>query len=488
MSRFDTAITGGHVVVPGHGTIECGIGIRDGRIAALDDDIRPGDGEEHVDASGLIVMPGAIDAHYHLGIYRSIEADVATETASSLVGGATTIISYFRTGHHYMDRTGPYREILPDLLAATEGRSHTDFGYHIAPMTAEHLGEIEWLVDQGIASFKYYFFYKGLNLAADSTDAQAYTMSERYDFGHLYAMMEEIARVERQADRGDRVSLSLHCENAELITLFMERVRDGVLPPLQAYSESRPPLTERLSIHEAGVLADATRVRVNLLHLSSAEAVRAAREVRSLYPELDLRLETTVHHLALTYDMLDGKGLGGKVNPPIRTAADVDALWSAVTDGTIQWVASDHACCLEELKGDELWPALPGFGGTALLYPVLLSEGYHRRRLPLQRIAELASTAPATAFGCHPRKGSIMVGADADLALIDLEREHVVTPELLHSAQDHTPFAGVRVKGWPVRTLLRGETVFAHGEIVGSPLGRFVPRPVKATKVQASDG
>jgi dihydropyrimidinase/allantoinase len=268
----------------------------------------------------------------------------------------------------------------------------------------------------------------------------------------------------------------------------MERVRDGLLPPLQAYSESRPPLTERLSIHEAGVLADATRVRVNLLHLSSAEAVRAAREVRSLYPELDLRLETTVHHLALTYDMLDGKGLGGKVNPPIRTAADVDALWSAVTDGTIQWVASDHACCLEELKGDELWPALPGFGGTALLYPVLLSEGYHRRRLPLQRIAELASTAPATAFGCHPRKGSIMVGADADLALIDLEREHVVTPELLHSAQDHTPFAGVRVKGWPVRTLLRGETVFAHGESVGSPLGRFVPRPVKATKVQASDG
>ena len=488
MSRFDTAITGGHVVVPGHGAIECGIGIRDGRVAALDDDIRPGDGEEHVDASGLIVMPGAIDAHYHLGIYRSIEADAATETASSLVGGATTIISYFRTGHHYMDRTGPYREILPDLLAATEGHAHTDFGYHIAPMTAEHVGEIEWLVDQGIASFKYYFFYKGLNLAADSTDAQAYTMSDSYDFGHLYKMMEEIARVERQGDRGERVSLSLHCENAELITMFMERVRDAGLPALQAYSESRPPLTERLSIHEAGVLADATRVRVNLLHLSSAEALRAARDVRRLYPELDVRVETTVHHLALTYDMLDGKGLGGKVNPPIRTAADVDALWSAVADGTIQWVASDHACCLEELKGDELWPALPGFGGTALLYPVLLSEGYHRRRLPLQRIAELASTAPAAAFGCHPRKGSIMVGADADLALIDLEREHVVTPELLHSAQDHTPFAGIRVKGWPVRTLLRGETVFADGEIVGSPSGRFVPRPLKATKLRASDG
>jgi dihydroorotase-like cyclic amidohydrolase len=487
MSRFETAITGGHVVVPGHGAIECGIGVRDGRVAALDDDIRPADGDEHVDASGLIVMPGAIDAHYHLGIYRSIEEDAATETASSLVGGATTILSYFRTGHHYLDRSGPYREILPYLLAATEGRAYTDYGYHVAPMTDEHLAEIEWLVQQGVASFKYFFFYKGLNLAADSTDAQAYTMAGRYDFGHLFAMMEEIARVDRQDDRDGRISLSLHCENAELITLFMERVRDELLPPLEAYSRSRPPLSERLSIHEAGVLADAARVRVNLLHLSSAESISAAREVRNLYPELDLQCETTVHHLALTYGMLEGKGLGGKVNPPIRTAADVEALWSAVAAGTIQWVASDHACCLEELKGDELWPALPGFGGTALLYPVLLSEGYHRRGLPLERIAGLASTAPAHAFGCHPRKGSIMVGADADLAIVDLEREQVVTAELLHSAQDHTPFAGVRVKGWPVRTLLRGETVFADGEIVGSPAGRFIRRPVGAATALARD-
>ena len=99
-------------------------------------------------------------------------------------------------------------------------------------------------------------------------------------------------------------------------------------------------------------MADASQVRVNLLHLSSAEAIRAAREARALYPGLDLRLETTVHHLSLTYGMLEGKGLGGKVNPPIRTPEDVEALWAAVGDRTLQWVASDHACCLEELKGD----------------------------------------------------------------------------------------------------------------------------------------
>ena len=175
-------------------------------------------------------------------------------------------------------------------------------------------------------------------------------------------------------------------------------------------------------------MADASRARVNLLHLSSAEAIRAAREVRALYPGLDLRLETTVHHLSLTYAMLEGKGLGGKVNPPIRTREDVEALWAAVGDRTLQWVASDHACCLEELKGDDLWPAQPGFGSTALIYPALVSEGVHRRGLPLERIVGLVAAAPARAFRCYPRKGAIMVGADADLVLLDLELERLSRP------------------------------------------------------------
>ena len=275
-----------------------------------------------------------------------------------------------------------------------------------------------------------------------------------------------------------RLSLSLHCEDAELIKLFMSRARDLGLPPLEEYSKGRPPLAERLSIHEAGVLADATKVRVNLLHLSSGEAVLACRQIRSLYPQLDIRLETTVHHLALTYGMLEGKGIGGKVNPPIRGEDDVEALWEAVSAGELQWVASDHACCMEDAKGDDLWPALPGFGGTALLYPVMISEGHHRRGLSLERIVDLVSTAPAKAYGCHPRKGTISIGADADLALIDLEREQTVTPEVLHSAQDHTPFNGIAVKGWPVRTMLRGRTVFLDGEVTGPASGEYLHRPV----------
>lgn len=478
MTRYDTVVLGGTVVFPGDGPIRCDIGIRDGRIAGIADELAAADGDEAIDARGLHVFPGGVDSHMHFGIYRNLSEDVASETESSLVGGATTAISYFRTGHHYLNKSGPYREILPEVLAATDGRAHIDYAYHLAPMTSSQLDEIEWLAGEaGIASFKYYMFYKGLNLAGDSEDADAFTMSDdKYDFGHLYSMMEQVAAADARRGGDGRVSLSLHCENAELIKLFMARTKAARVTGARAWHEARPPLTERLSVHEAAILADATRCRVNLLHLSSAEALRGALEVRTLYPSLDVRCETTLHHLVLTHDMLDGTT--GKVNPPIRTADDVEALWAAVIRGDIDYVASDHACCMESQKGDDIWPALPGFGGTALLYPVMLSEGHHRRGLPLGRIAELVSAAPARAYGCWPRKGSLAIGADADLVLIDLDREHVVTPELLHSAQDHTPFNGVAVRGWPARTILRGRTAYRDGEVSGPPAGAFVRRPV----------
>jgi dihydropyrimidinase/allantoinase len=166
------------------------------------------------------------------------------------------------------------------------------------------------------------------------------------------------------------------------------------------------------------------------------------------------------------------------VNPPIRTEDDRAALWDAVLDGRIDTVVSDHACCFEEQKGQDLWKALPGFGGTALLYPYLISEGIHRRGLSLPRVAELASANSARAFGLYPRKGTIAPGSDADLTIIDPEREQVVSPGALLSAQDFTPFAGMRVRGWPTHTILRGRVVYRHGEVIGSPDGRYVRRPI----------
>jgi dihydropyrimidinase/allantoinase len=477
MARWDLAVVNGTVVIPYTGAVRCDVAVRDGRIAALVDGLDAAQATEVVDARGHLVLPGAVDSHFHLGIYRSMADDAASETRSALAGGVTTVISYFRTGQHYLNRSGPYREIFPEVLRLTEGRAHTDYGFHIAIMTGAQLDEVDWLVrDQGVGSFKYYMFYKGLNLTADSTRGSDYTMAETYDLGHLYLLMEQVAAAARRYGHLGRISLSLHCEHAELIRVFIQQVTQAGCSGLEAYHRARPPLTERLSMAEAVLLADVTRCPVNLLHLSSREAVTDAAAAKRGYPHLDIKLETTVHHLALTH--ATAGGILGKVNPPLRTEDDREALWQAVLDGTVDTVVSDHACCFEEHKGQDLWKALPGFGGTALLYPYLLSEGVHRRGLSPARVAELASANPARAFGLFPRKGTIAPGSDADLTVVDPEREQVVTPEALLSAQDFTPFAGLRLRGWPTYTILGGRVVYAHGTVTAPPAGRYLRRPV----------
>lgn len=477
MTRYDTVVTGGRIILPYHeGELVADLAIKDGRIAAIAESIGPHEAEEQIDASGQAVFPGAVDCHYHLGIFRDLATDARTETASSTVGGVTTAISYFRTGQHYLNKSGPYKEIFPEVLETVSGNAKVDYGFHLAPMTSEHVSEIGWLVSEmGVTSFKYYMFYKGFNLAGSSRDGRGYTMAEEYDLGHLFEIMEATASAAAAERR--RVSVSLHCEQPELLRVFIERAkRDPAVTGLAEYSAGRPPLTERMSIEEAGVLADATGVSVNFLHLSSELALTTAIEVARRYPGADMRREVTLHHLALACQDLEGKGLGGKVNPPIRDRSDNEALWRGVARGDVSWVASDHACCMESEKGDDLWPAQPGFGGTALLYPVLISEGYHKRGLPLSRIAELASAAPARAYNLFGRKGTITVGSDADLAIIDLDLEQVVTPEVCQSAQDHTPFEGIAVRGWPTTTVLRGQKVFENGEVTHAFPGQFVRR------------
>jgi len=465
----DLLIRGGQVLLGRRGTAAVDVAIQDGRIAALGQDL--GDAREVIDAGGRPVLPGAVDAHCHLGIYRSLAEDAESETLSSLRGGVTTVISYFRTGSHYLNRTGAYEQVFPEVLETIAGRAHTDYAFHLAPMTADQVGEIPTLVDAyGINSFKYYMFYKGLDLSGVG-DASQERMSENYDLGHLYAIMEALADVAARPDPRRR-SLSIHAEQPELIRLFMERVRTaGELSGLEAYSAARPTLTERVAIAEAGTLATATGCPINLLHLSSAEALDAGIELRRARPQLDVRLETTAHHLALSYESYDDQR--GKVNPPIRSEADREALWEGLLAGHIDWVVSDHACCSESLKEGDMWAAQPGFGGSAILYPYLLTEGA-RRGLPLWRVAELLATNPARAFGLTPRKGQIAVGADADLVIVDVDTVRTVTPELLLSAQEYTPFAGMKLTGWPATTLLRGEVVLRDGAPVTGPTGRYV--------------
>lgn len=481
--RYDLLIKGGTAVIPYHGTVRCDIGVRDGRIAAMADEISPSEAGEVLDARGRYVFPGGVDSHFHVGIYRPHSGDAESESRSALVGGVSTIISYWRTGHHYLNKTGPYRQIFPEVLELSKGHFFTDYSYHIAVMTAAQLDEVDWLVEQaGVGSFKFYMFYKALTLSADSTRGSDYTMAENYDLGHLYELMTRVsAMAAKHRDRA-RISLSLHCENPELIRVFIDRVKRQGLTGLKAYSEGRPPLTERLSVHEAAILADATGCPINLLHLSSRDALQAGIDVRRQYPSHDIKLETTLHHLALDHETLDARprSIRGKVNPPIRTIEHQKFLWEGIRSGAVDTVVSDHACCGEEhKKDDDLWGSLPGFGGSSILYPVMLSEGCHKRGIPPERVAELVSANPARVFGLYPRKGAMMIGADADFAVVDMEKEQPITTELCQSAQDHTPFEGFMTKGWPTQTLVRGRIVFDNGRVADSMAGEFIKRPVQ---------
>jgi dihydropyrimidinase len=198
---------------------------------------------------------------------------------------------------------------------------------------------------------------------------------------------------------------------------------------------------------------------------------------RARYPRL--HIETCPQYLTHTMDADDGSI--AKANPPLRAPDDVAALWRALADGTIEVVGADHVARKRATKEKNVWQASQGFPGTATILPVLLHEGYHKRRLSLQRIAQLLCSNPARIFGLSKRKGDIFVGADADLTLVDLHRMREVRAAELGSYSDYSLYEGWRLKGWPVMTIVRGTIVMREGEIVGPPgYGCFLKRPLSA--------
>src|ERR1051326_2903057 len=204
MASYDTAIVNGTVVMPYVGAARVDIGVRDGRVTAIADAIAPSEAKQVIDARGKLGVPAPVASRFHIGIYRDLARDAERQTRSAVAGGVTTVVSYFRPGSHYLNKSGPYRTIFPEVVAATEGHAYTDFAYLLGIMTTDQLDEVDWLVrPQGVASFKYYMFYKGLNLTSDSTRGTDYTMSDSYDLGHLYRLMTQVAAAARKY--GDQI-------------------------------------------------------------------------------------------------------------------------------------------------------------------------------------------------------------------------------------------------------------------------------------------
>jgi dihydroorotase (multifunctional complex type) len=480
MSTYDLVIKNGNVVIPKVGVVKADIGIAGEKISAIALHIEPKEAARVIDASGKYVFPGAIDSHFHIGIFRPMDEDAMTESRSAAWGGVTTICSYFRTGKNYLNKSGPYKEIFPEVLEKSKNSFFTDYAYHVTIMTPEQIGEVDMLVKEfGVSTFKYFMFYKLLDLTGQTGSDKYLLLNTSYDLGFLYNYMKEVAKANEKYKDYGIISLSIHCEQPEIInvaTQYMRQHETG--KPLKDYSDARPAFSERMAVKDAEILAGQTHCPVNLLHLSSIDAIEAGKEAAEKHPELKILLEGTLHHLGLSNDIPYGRL--GKVNPPIREKEHVETLWQAVIDGDIRTVVSDHACASKKIKEGDLWTSLAGFGGTEILFPLLLTEGYRKRGISLQKVAELTSYNPAVCHELYPKKGTIAIGSDADLAIIDLDREKEISVENLHSAQDFTPFEGFKYKGWPTHTILRGKVVFENDKIVGQAgVGQYIKRPVK---------
>ncbi len=460
------------------------IAVTDGKIAKVAAGIDPSEARTVVDGGGKLAFPGVVDAHQHWGIYNPLSEDTASESRASAQGGVTTGITYMRTGQYYLNKGGPYADFFPEVLQASEGRAYVDYAFHLAPMMKQHIEEIPSLVrDHGVTSFKIFMFYGSHGLHGRSTDQSSFLMTpegERYDFAHFEFVMRGVQKAREQfPELADQISLSLHCETAEIMSAYTKMVEEeGTLTGLEAYSASRPPHSEGLAVSIASYLAHETGLpTINLLHLSGAKAMDAALRMAQAFPHIDFRREVTVGHLLA--DITTASGIGGKVNPPLRPREDVEALWEHVLAGNIDWVVSDHACCRDEVKfgepREDVFVAKSGFGGAEYLLPGMVSEG-RRRGLPYSTIAQLISWNPAQRFGL-PTKGAIIEGLDADFALVDDDRTWTVRAAESESTQEYTPFEGFELTAAVTDTFLRGQQILDGGKVVGEPAGRYLFRP-----------
>lgn len=486
MSELDLIITNVRVVVPGADEPQrLDIGIKDGKFARIEAGLSPDLANEVVDGKGRVAFPGVVDTHQHWGIYHPLSEDAYSESRASAQGGVTTAITYMRTGQYYLNKGGDYGEFFPEVLELTDGRAVVDYAYHLAPMSKRHIAEIPSLVrEHGVTSFKIFMFYGSHGLHGRSDDQRAFLMTpegERYDLAHFEFVMRGVqAAREQYPELADAISLSLHCETAEIMSAYTRMVEEeGRLTGLPAYNASRPPHSEGLAVTIASYLAHETGLpTINLLHLSSRKAVEAALRMAEAFPHVDFRREVTIGHLVADCD--SAQGVGGKVNPPLRPREDVEALWEYVLAGKIDWIVSDHACCRDETKfgtdRDDVFLAKSGFGGAEYLLAGMVTEGT-RRGLSFGRIAELTATNPATRYGLGATKGAVRVGLDADLALVDTGRTWTVRAADSESAQEYTPFEGIELTAKVTDTFLRGQQIMTDGVVTKTAVGRYLARP-----------
>ncbi len=483
---YDLIIKNVRVVRPHGNTVhEADIAIKDERVAKVAPGMDATRAKAVYDGKGRLAFPGVVDAHMHSGIYSPLAEDAISESKAAAMGGVTSSLNYFRTGQYYLNKGGPYAKFFPEVLKISKNRFHVDYGYHLAPMDGKHISEIPALIEKhGVSSFKIFMFYGSHGLHGASNSQKDFLMigeDERYDYAHFEFVMRGVQAAREQfPDKARQISLSLHCETAEIMTAYTKLTeKNKSLKGLPAYHASRPPHSEGLAIFIAGYLAAETALtNINLLHLSSRKAVQAAMMMSEAFPHIDFKREVTIGHLML--DITSKAAELAKVNPPIRPREDVEFLWEALLAGELDWVVSDHACCRQELKVPKhyfgnIWMAKSGFGGTEYLLPSLVSEG-SKRGMDYNHMARVTSWNPAQRYGLN-HKGDIAEGFDADIAIVDPAKTWQIAAAGSPSMQGYTPFEGLELSARVDATFLRGNKIFEDGQVLGKPSGKYLHRP-----------
>jgi dihydropyrimidinase len=457
---FDCVVRGGRVATAVD-EFDADIGVKDGIIVAIGRNLSAGATE--IDARGRLVLPGGIDAHAHieqLSAAGVVNADTfESATTAAAFGGTTTVIP-FAAQHVGMN----LMTVMDDYMALARKGAVVDYTFHmiIADPTKATLKEhIPELVPQGHATIKVFMTYDRLQVGDEQ--------------------LLDILLAARQA----QALVCVHAENHGMISWMGKRlVEKGYTAP-KYHTISHPRGSEAEAINRLITFAELIDQPIMIFHVSTAEGVAAIRQARGR--GLKVFAETCPQYLFMTAGDLDKPGLEGAkwmCSPPPRTQADQEALWQGLALGDLQTITSDHAPYAFDAAGKLSAGPNPtfkqianGLPGIEVRLPLLFDAMVSKGRLGLSKFVELTATAPAKIYNLHPRKGSIAIGADADLVVWDPGRTVTLAAEMLHDRTGYTPYGGRTITGWPETVLRRGEAVVREGKLIAKPgSGVFLPR------------